>query len=169
MADRIQVGDFVKKPSGSRTALVLEELYGDGLHIQWQHNGTKSRVYRRDFVKADAMTNSTTLFEVNHNGTTKIATKLMEKSNKAWIMEIKGTCEVLVVDPKDVSEIVPYTIEVNLNGNSQHFQVDEGAYNVDEVYLMGKTLQLARIVKLDTRNKATKNTFKPFAKLMVQV
>lgn len=162
-------GMVVRKVNGKNHAEVLYEGYHP--KVRWFHSDKEQFIYNDcywvEVTKEEVNMNS--LYEVAIDGSTKIATKLMEKSNKAWIMELKGSNEVVVVDPKDVSEIVPYTIEVNVAGTSQHYQADEGTYSVDDLFVMGKTLQLARVVKLDTKNKAAKNTFKPYAKLLVEL
>ena len=165
----LKKGMIVRKFNGKNQAEVLLEGYHP--QLRWLHTNKVLYDYSGcNWVEVtEEALNMNSLYEVVVDGQTKIATKLMEKSNKAWIMELKGSGEVVVADPKDISEIVPYTIEVNVAGTTQHYQADEGTYNVDDLFVMGKTLQLARVVKLDTKNKAAKNTFKPYAKLMVEL
>lgn len=161
-----EVGDIIRRCNGKRTAEV-ERVNTYDMYIRWHHTGTGFYVGSHEydgFTKVEEQENIMTLYESKDG---KIWTKLVEKSNKAWVMEAKGSGEVGIKDPKDLEEILPYTIEVNVAGKVNHYQADEGVYQVDDMFIMGKTLELARVTKLNTKNKSTRNTFKPFAKLSV--
>jgi len=169
-----QKGDIIRKKNGKRTAEVLEigDRWGNA-RIKWQHSGITNTVYGNDinsFVLAEGgeEVNTMTLFEFEKDGKKVIASKLMEKSNKEWIMEIKGSGEVLVVDASTVSEIVPYTIDVLIDGRESSYRAEKGEYKKDEVYVMGKTLTLAKILKVDTKKKNARGVFKPLGKLVIE-
>ena len=174
---KFNVGDKVVKNHGHTIAEVISMDY-NYMDVRWEKSGKRSyseyvngyRLATEAERNKQGAKDMTALYEVKVNGETKIATKLMEKSKTSWIMEIKGSGDVIVVDASDVQEIVKYTIEVRYGeGKTVHYEATAGQYKVDEVYLMGNTLQIARIVKLDSKSKTASTEFKPFAKLVVEV
>ena len=176
----LKVGDIVRKVHGRRLAKVTY-LNGDKSHnmdIEWLHTGKPSAWQSmRDYVLAtDEEINAAKgatgmeLFEVSTPHGVKIATKLMEKSKDIWIMEVKGSGEVIVTNTSNIKEIIKYTIEVKYNtGKIINYEASEGQYKVDEVFLMGNTLDIARVSKVDSKCKSATAEFKPFAKLVVEI
>jgi hypothetical protein len=104
-------------------------------------------------------------------GGVKYCHKLAVNSAGKWVMEIKGTGEVITCDKDSVEEVMPYTVSVQ-------FQTDKTVYsylaNKDQVELnafyifdspMGRAI--AQVVKLDTKAPAASVGFRPLAKLNV--
>jgi hypothetical protein len=101
----------------------------------------------------------------------KYGHKLAVNSAGKWVMEIKGTGEVITCDKDNVEEVMPYTVSVQ-------FQTDKTVYtylaNKDQVelnafYIFDAALgrAIAQVVKLDTKSPAASVEFKPLAKLNV--
>ena len=174
---KIGIGDIVRKVHGKRLAEVVQ-IHDQRMSVRWLHNNiTNSWQYIGEYVVAtDEEINATKgvtgveLYEVETENGTKIATKLMEKSKDTWIMEVKGSGEVVVVSKDKIKEIVKYTIEVKFNtGKITNYEATEGQYKLDEVFLMGNTLDIARVIKLDSKCKSANSEFKPFAKLVLEL
>lgn len=172
---KFNVGNIVRLKYGTRQAEVTG-ISGGYMNIRWLHNNSMEYDnYMPHYVlvteeekQNKGATNMTTLYEVKYDGETKIATKLMEKSKTSWIMEIKGSGSVIVVDASTVTEIMKYTVEVFCDGKTTHYEAVQGEFNEGEVYLT-KGLQMARIVKVDSKSKNANTEFKPFAKLQVEI
>lgn len=171
---KFNVGDIVRLKYGSRQAEVTD-INGGYMHIRWLHNNMMGYdAYVSNYVlvteeekQNKGATKMTTLYEVKYDGEIKIATKLMEKSKTSWIMEIKGSGNVIVVDASAVTEIMKYTVEVFCDGKTTHYEAVQGEFNEGDIYLT-KGLQMARIVKVDSKSKNANTEFKPFAKLQVE-
>lgn len=168
-------GDIVRLKYGDRHAIVNKSS-GNFMNIKWLKSGkTEWGQYQQHFVlvteeekQKEGVTNMTALYEVKVNGEVKIATKLMEKSKTSWIMEIKGSGDVVVADAADVTEIMKYTVEVFCDGKTTHYEAVQGEYAVGDIFLT-KGLQIARIVKVDSKSKNALAEFSPFAKLKVEL
>ena len=172
---KFKVGDIVRLKYGIRQAEVTD-ISGGYMNIRWLHNNrTEYSHYVQNYVlvteeekQSKGATNMTALYEVKYDDETKIATKLMEKSKTSWIMEIKGSGSVIVVDASSVTEIMKYTVEVFCDGKTTHYEAVQGEFNEGDIYLT-KGLQVARIVKVDSKSKNANTEFKPFAKLQVEI
>lgn len=171
----LRVGDRVRKANGKKVGTVCYKSYpkDTNMRIEWDDGKTQG-VFNYEYtswvkLEEEEVMTAEALYEVTLEGKTSIAKKLMEKTPTMWIMEVKGKDnEVIVVDKKFVSEILPYTIKVLMDGRETSYRVDdESKYEVDDVFLMGKTLSLARVLSVDTKDKTARGVFKPFAKLQI--
>lgn len=99
------------------------------------------------------MATQKTLYEIQVNGETQIAEKLMEKSSTNWLMQVYNTSTVLFVDKADCKEILPHTVELRINGTQQHFRYDENKLKAGEVYLTAKG-DFVFVLAVDTKNKS---------------
>lgn len=177
-------GDYVRKKYGTRVAEVQTCNDSGNLQIKYLHNG-KAAYYEhaRDYVKVNkedynekgeliAMAaNGNKLYEITSEGeTTRIATKLMEKSPTQWIMEVKGTNEVLVVSSSQCKEIIPFTIKVvYTSGTIAVYHAEPDQYKKGDVYLVttsGKP-ELAQVVELDCKQPSGKE-FKHSGKIVLE-
>jgi hypothetical protein len=116
--------------------------------------------------------NEKKLYQIGDDfGGVKYGHKLAVNSAGKWVMEIKGTGEVITCDKDNVEEVMPYTVSVQ-------FQTDKTVYtylaNKDQVelnafYIFDAALgrAIAQVVKLDTKSPAASVEFKPLAKLNV--
>ncbi len=180
---KFQEGDFVRKAMGKRVAVVTRVVGMDRFHVTYLHNNKRCGYeWQREYVKVNkdeynekgeqlTMSATNKLYEINYAGeAARIATKLMEKSPTSWIMEVKGTNEVLVVPAANCKEIIPYTIKVvYTSGTVSHYHADPGQYEKGDIYLVttsGKP-ELAQIVEVDSKGVSNKE-FKHSGKLVVE-
>jgi len=94
-----------------------------------------------------------TLYEIIDGGVVKFGTKLATNSLGKWIMEVKSTSEIIVVDKEHVTEVMPYTVGVKFSGEGQeyhYFAVDGDFVEGDNIILNG---QFAVVTAIDTRSR----------------
>lgn len=178
-----QEGDYVREAAGTRVAVVTRVVGEESFDIMYLHNNRYiGYEWQREYVKVNkddynekgeklTMSATNKLYEINYAGeAARIATKLMEKSPTSWIMEVKGTNEVLVVPAANCKEIVPYTIKVvYTSGTITHYLADPGQHEKGNTYLVttsGKP-ELAQIVEVDSKGVSNKE-FKHSGKLVVE-
>jgi hypothetical protein len=109
------------------------------------------------------MANEKTLYEINRGDIKSYGYKLAVNSQGQWVMEIKGSGDVIAVDKATVSEVIPYTVGVKFasNGTIYHYfneakDLVKGDALVMEGYA-GSNYQIAMVVDVDTKSKnATK-------------
>lgn len=157
---KFEVGDIVKKTYG-RTYYEVVGCPGNGrIHVRSLNSGRISKLeYASNFNIAEntegytKMAIQKTLYEIQVNGETQIAEKLMEKSSTNWLMQVYNTSTVLFVDKADCKEILPHTVELRINGTQQHFRYDENKLKAGEVYLTAKG-DFVFVIAVDTKNKS---------------
>jgi hypothetical protein len=109
------------------------------------------------------MANEKSLYEINRFDTKSYGYKLAVNSQGQWVMEIKGSGDVIAVDKTSVSEVIPYTIGVKFAtiGTVYHYfneakDLVKGDAIIMEGYA-GGNYQIAMVVGVDTKAKnATK-------------
>lgn len=107
--------------------------------------------------------NDMTLYTWTLNDTNFYGTQLAINSSGQWVMEVKGTGEVVAVDPSIVEEVIPHTVDVQFLGNNINkysYWAPAGKYAVNDVLLVKAPsgLALVLVTKVDTKSKeATKD------------
>jgi hypothetical protein len=103
--------------------------------------------------------------------TVKYGHKLAVNSAGKWVMELKGTGEVITCDKDDVEEVMPYTVSVQFQTGKQIYSyfAEKGSVELNAFYVFDAPLgrAIAQVVKLDTKAPAASVEFKPLAKLNV--
>lgn len=117
------------------------------------------------------------LYQINthdipaHSYTVKYGHKLAVNSSGKWVMEIKGTGEVITCDKDDVEEVMPYTVSVQFQRGKQIYSylAEKGSVELNAFYLFDSPMSrcIAQVVKLDTKSPTASVEFKPLAKLNV--
>lgn len=112
------------------------------------------------------------LYQINIPvNTVKYGHKLAVNSAGKWVMEIKGTGEVVTCDKDDVEEVMPYTVSVQFQTGKQiyNYLAEKGSVELNAFYIFDAPLgrAIAQVVKLDTKSPAASVEFKPLAKLNV--
>lgn len=112
------------------------------------------------------------LYQINISvNTVKYGHKLAVNSAGKWVMEIKGTGEVITCDKDDVEEVMPYTVSVQFQTGKQIYSylANKDQLELNAFYLFDSPLGrcIAQVVKLDTKSPAASIEFKPLAKLNV--
>jgi len=130
-----------------------------------------SRYNRPDQQKENTMTEKK-LYQINSLvSTVKYGHKLAVNSAGKWVMEIKGTGEVITCDKDDVEEVMPYTVSIQFETGKQIYSylAEKGSVELNAFYIVDAALgrAIAQVVKLDTKSPAASVEFKPLAKLNV--
>jgi len=101
----------------------------------------------------------------------KYGHKLAVNSSGKWVMEIKGTGEVITCDKDNVEEVMPYTVSVQFQTGKQIYSYlankDQVELNAFYIFDSPQGRAIAQVVKLDTKSPAASVEFKPLAKLNV--
>jgi hypothetical protein len=114
--------------------------------------------------KESEMATEKTLYEITRMGDLKsYGYKLAVNSAGQWVMEIKGSGDVVAVDKATVSEVIPYTVGIKFAQQGQTYNyfneakdLVEGDALVMDGYGSGD-YQVALVVAVDTKSKeATK-------------
>lgn len=184
---KFKVGDSVRLKNGTAEIRVT---YVSGTYISGEYVKSKTYItcrhqeYFVHFTKDDNQKEKTmstnTLYQFiiadnmnlapiqcfgNHIGT---------NSQGHWIMEVKGTGQIVAVDKSKVEEVLPYSLGIkflNGNGTVYNYLADKGKYDLG-FYLMkdkmGETV-IVQVVSLDTKSKMATVDFKPIGKLAVDM
>ncbi len=96
----------------------------------------------------DTMTNKPTLFKTKDD---QYGTLLTKDSQGRYVLELKGSNKVDAFDPKDLEEVMPYTVEIHDNrGGTHHYEVTEGSLEIGDVILFDN-LAMGQVQKLNTK------------------
>jgi hypothetical protein len=137
--------------------------------IKNQRSKTKTQQLEN---KGKTMTDKT-LYEINLTSGTVFGHKLAVNSQGMWVMEVKGTGQVIAVDKETVSKVLPYTIAIKYTegGTAYHYvaNADDG-WKVDDFAICmpygSGGYQLARIVGIDTKSEKATTEFSPIKRIV---
>lgn len=107
-------------------------------------------------------------------GQQKFGTKLATNSEGKWVMEVKGTSEVVSVDKYEVEEVIPHTIDIKFfNGSSDRkysYLAPKGKYNIGEVFVLENQngVSFVTIVGVDTKSSSAHKEFTPTSQLVTK-
>jgi len=80
----------------------------------------------------------------------KFGTELAKNSQGQMVLEIKGTGEVKAYDPKTLKEVVPYTVAIKTENQSQfHIEAREDQFKKGDYVLVNFTVGI--VTDLDTK------------------
>lgn len=167
MIRRPKVGELWVKYEGGAPFEITEINYDESYDIKylrgheycWQKFSLKWMPYEEETnQKEEKMTNK--LYEITLGEETKFGAKLAVNSAGEWVMEIKGTGEVLAVDPKACQKVVPYSVNIQfLHGGRSggySYLADKGEFEVGD-FLVQTNGNFAQVTAVDTKSeKATK-------------
>jgi hypothetical protein len=114
----------------------------------------KKTAAKQIFGKGQDMTQKT-LYEVTVDGKITYGHKLAVNSKGQWVLEEKGTGNVLTVEKAYVAEVMPYTVAIKFCGvgNDYNFFAKEGDVEVgDIVYVRGYN-DWGRVSAIGTKSK----------------
>lgn len=106
----------------------------------------------------------------------KFGTKCGENSEGKWILEIKGAGgEVKAFDPKELTEVVPYSVElIRLNVEQgvkperRHYRAKKDSVKVGDVLMQITTSALWKVNKIDTKSRTLHDSNNGFVRLMTE-
>lgn len=112
------------------------------------------------------------LYEINMIGQVLYGTKLAVNSKGQWVMEVKGTGEILAVNPSAVEEVLPHTIGVRFDakGIVYHYLAEASKYKVGDLFVMDAPdgRAIVQVVEVDSKSTHATKQFTPLAKLVTK-
>ena len=120
----------------------------------------------------DKMTN--TLFQWTKEDKTFFGHHIATNNQGKYVMEIKGSGNVVLVDLVDLQEVTPYTIGVVFFGTNTavyNYTAQPGLYKVGEVFVLKNHngLSLVQIHSVDGKSKAATKEFTPLGKVTLEM
>lgn len=94
------------------------------------------------------------LFQFKHDGKDVFGTQLAKNSAGQLVMEVKGSGDVVAVDPKQATEVKPYTVGVRfINGQSEtyHYESTPGEVEVGDIVMLVDG-SFVRVVAINTKS-----------------
>lgn len=106
----------------------------------------------------------------------KFGTKCGENSEGKWIIEIKGADgEVKAYDRSELTEVVPYTVELmrlnterGVQAEKRHYRAKKDSVNTGDVLMQLTTSALWRVVAIDTKCRSAQTSKNGFARLATE-
>jgi hypothetical protein len=167
MAYKFEIGDVVRKRYGTKT-IVVREIYSNFVYGTYQHSGTSTgRLEPSNLVKVEN-TNS-----VEEKGYGKMKGKLFQTKDGAfgiglavnsagkYVLEMKGTGDLVAYDKSEVELVMPFTYNVQFNGTGTEYAYlgKEGVVKVGDLLLKTDTkgFSIGRVTAVNTKSeRATK-------------
>jgi hypothetical protein len=121
----------------------------------------------RDIVLADPeettpKSTMKTLYKFTHEGNEVFGTHIGTDGSNNYVLEVKGGGGIVVKDPKDIEEVIPWTFAVKINGKETHFmgQPDKVKKGDFLLYNCNGTPVLCTVTGVDTKCKTAREKFK---------
>jgi hypothetical protein len=167
MTQKLQKGDLVRKKYGTKVIEVTEE-YGSTVYGRYVHSGASTgRLDARHVVLLDEHKTET------EQGYGKMKGKLFQTKDGAfgvglavnskgeYVLEMKGTGDLVAYHKKDVELVMPFTFSAQFNGTGTEYSYlgKEGSVKIGDLLLKtdSKGITVARVTAVDTKSeKATK-------------
>ena len=162
--DEINVGDYVVLGNGKKIIEVTKiggngySQYVKGVYVE---SGKVIKDYFSYFSPApEQNTNTKTMKEQlytwndPHNNTV-YGIKLAINSAGEYVLEIKGTGQIVTIDPQLLTEVIPYTFMAKNGNTEKHFISTEGKVSVGDTLIQTSTatLKIWVVKETDTKNK----------------
>ena len=169
MTQQLQVGDLVRKKYGSKAIEVVQE-YGNHFYGRYVHSGASSgRLSIGDVVRVENQTVETKgqenmkgkLFQTKE-ADVRFGIGLAVNSRGEYVLEIKGTGDLVAFNKKDIELVMPFTYSVQFNGAGTEYSYlgREGAVQPGDLLLKTdgtKGITIAQVTAVNTKSeKATK-------------
>lgn len=112
------------------------------------------------------------LYEISRGTETLYGHKLATNSQGQWVMEVKGTGDVIAVDKAAVQEVLPYTIAIQFESGKQNYSylAEAGKYQIGEFYIVDTPngRSIVQVTGVDTKSAAATKQFTAIAKLLTE-
>lgn len=169
MTQRLQVGDLVRKKYGTKAIEVVQE-YGNHFYGRYVHSGASTgRLSIGDVVRVENQTVETKgqenmkgkLFQTKE-ADVRFGIGLAVNSRGEYVLEIKGTGDLVAFNKKDIELVMPFTYSVQFNGAGTEYSYlgREGAVQPGDLLLKTdgtKGITIAQVTAVNTKSeKATK-------------
>jgi hypothetical protein len=167
---KFQIGDIVVSERGRKpfrlTYIPDTPWYRDKYKGQYLHNGKPASA---EYIKlheesTESLTKMKTLYSfLDENGKETFATHLATNSSNQYVLELKGSGEILVKDPSELTEVVPYTISVEVNRSLVSYVSKPGQVQKGDILLhtggCNGGISLAVVKAVDTKDRAAAKKF----------
>lgn len=146
-----------------------DDDFDDLLYNPFRGSVSKPKTISKTATKKGKTMSTEELYEIHASefpfgSGNKFATKLAENSSGKWVMEIKGTGEVIAIDPNKAIKVVPYTIGVKFSpkGTVYHYRAKAGEHSVGDFHVCSSVVSdeyiIVQVVEIDSKSdRATKN------------
>ena len=162
--DEIEVGDYVTFGSSKKiieiTKLAPDDYgrnYVAGVYVESGKKITEHWTYLSPAPEQN--TNTKTMKEQLYTWTDQsnavYGTKLAMNSAGEYVLEIKGTGQIVTMDPQLLTEVIPYTFMAKSGSTEKHFIGTEGNVSVNDTLIQtsSATLKIWVVKEIDTKNK----------------
>ena len=163
--DEIKVGDHLILGNGKKIIEVTDirdySNYVKGVYVE---SGKAIKEHYSYFSPAPENTNTKTMKEQLYTWTDPhnlldnnaiYGTKLAMNSAGEYVLEIKGTGQIVTMDPQLLTEVIPYTFMAKNGNTEKHFIGTEGKVSVGDTLIQtsSATLKIWVVKETDTKNK----------------
>ena len=180
---KFKVGDEVKLVNGTALMIVRKIIgnrYPTQYHLQyvksgrWNHYESENRLeFFEEPEQKHEEENMTQLYEITFDGKTTYGTKLAKNSDKNWVLEEKGTGQIIVATDEQLKKVMPYTIGVKFGGEGQEYSytAEKGKYEKGQVFLVTSNAgnySIAVVHRVDTESEKATKEFAPIARILTE-
>lgn len=161
----IKEGDIVIKHNGKKPIRVVY-VGGFTSRGRYIHNDSYVEFRNTDvklYEEEGQDMNTNPIYEVKlEDGSVKYGRHAGTHSSGAYLMEIDGS--IVVVSKDKVTEVLPYTFEVRMNGKNSHYRGVEGGVKKGDILIYTGSgsdhMCYGHVVAVDTKNKSAAKEFK---------
>jgi hypothetical protein len=167
---KFQIGDIVISTNGRMpfrltfvpsTITYYNKYKGVYLHNDKPASAQSIKLYEESSESPKKMK---TLYSFkNEDGKETFATHLATNSSNQYVLELKGSGEIIVKDPSELTEVVPYTISVEVNRSLVSYVSKPGQVQKGDILLhtggSNGGISLAVVKAVDTKDRAAAKKF----------
>ena len=163
-----EIGDIVISPQGKSpfrlTYIPSRPTYYDLYRGKYIHNDKWAQarsIIHYSGTENTSMDSKTLYTFTDEDGKAVFGNHIGTNSENKFIIEVKGTGEIVIKDPKDLEEVLPYTFSVELAGKEIHYIGEPGKVTKGDL-LLHKTnggYAIAQVKAIDTKNKGARSKF----------
>ena len=162
--DEIKVGDYVILGNGKKIIEVTEihadySNYVKGVYVEsgkviMEHYSYLSPAPENTNTNTKTMKEQLYIWNDPQNNAV-YGTKLAMNSAGEYVLEIKGTGQIVTMDPQLLTEVIPYTFMAKNGSTEKHFIGTEGKVSVGDTLIQtsSATLKIWVVKETDTKNK----------------
>lgn len=108
------------------------------------------------FELIETQENQMSLLQIK--GTETYGIQLAINSAGKAVLEVKGTGEILTVDPSLLEEVIPYSVGVKFVGNDSHkvyhYWAKDGSVKEGDIVFMPRYNQFVHVIGVNTKSRA---------------
>lgn len=177
MVKPFQIGDLVRSRCGTKVARVTNTTWDGKLYCRYVETKGGTYQHPRNLIRiteteeeSTSMENTKTLYSfTREDGTTGYGSHIGTNSQNQYLIEEKGTGQILVYDKNKLEEVLPYTFSASIGGKDTHYLGKPDTLKKGDIllYTGSSTPQIAVVTGVDTKCKTARAKFKG-AKLVTE-